>query len=65
MSIRDRILSVLEEGDSPARDVADELGLEYRSVNAYLCELYRRKCVARRVFYRPQARAVWLYSVLD
>jgi predicted ArsR family transcriptional regulator len=65
MSIKARILGVLEEGASPARGVADELGLDYRRVNAYLRDLWVRGYVTRLLFHRAHARPVWMYSVLD
>ncbi|HEU4376250.1 MAG TPA: helix-turn-helix domain-containing protein [Telluria sp.] len=63
MTLKARILSVLEEGPSPARDVADALGLDYRRVNAYLRDLWKREYVSRRLHHRERARPVWCYSV--
>lgn len=58
MSLKARILTVLEEGPSPARGVAIELGLDYRRVNAYLCDLWRRGYVSRTPHHLAASPAV-------
>lgn len=71
MTIRSRIESILADGPATATEIAPDLGMDKRIVNAHMCDLAKRGLLTRKPFNMPLPiveggrRVVWIYSLPD
>jgi predicted transcriptional regulator len=63
--ICDRIKTIVEDGPSTVDEIAVELEIDQRHVNANVRDLWRPGLLARRPFYGvgQQRDCVWLYGL--
>lgn len=69
MTIRAQIESILADGPATPTEIAPELGIDKRRLNAHMVDLAKRGKLVRQPFSMPlplaqcSRRVVWMYSL--